>query len=472
MMNANERPRLLQAVAIVDHGTLALDPVELDPGIDVARGQGGATYPNKPPGATVPAVLAYSVQRAWCGVLDCAPTLRGLTLLARIFGALVPIVVLAGFASRRCGDDAYARLAVVLVVLATPLQAYAHVLFGHALAALALFVGTTWITDAIRDDAPRLAVRGGACAGAAVFVEYAAVFAALPIGIALVVHARRHGARTLLAAVGGALVPIVVLALYHELAFGSPFATGYHNVTDPGFAELHARGLLGLAVPRVGDVVEDLLSPWGGLLYFAPLVAIAPLAWKHADAHVRLQLAVLATMVLATLCITQAGGWRVGPRYAVAALPALAPALALVLRRNNESLLAWVLGLGLWSLVVNGLAANFFPQLVPTGNPLRDQLVPLVRDGLQPYSVIDGFGGRVPFAGLVPVIGALAMFVVAARGLVSHRRVIAAALVIASAIGLAAWSVPPAEDAAASLAAIESIWEPGGGRDPKVTPLR
>jgi hypothetical protein len=202
---------------------------------------------------------------------------------------------------------------------------------------------------------------------------------------------------------------------------------------------------------------------------------IAPLAWRDGDARVRLQLAVLATMVLATLCIGQTGGWRVGPRYAVAVLPALAPALALVLRRNGESLLAVVLGLGLWSLVVNGLAANLFPQLVPTGNPLRDQLVPLVRDGLQPYTVLDGFRGRVPFAALVPMLVALALFVLAARDVVPtalRRRVLAGAIVIASAIGVAAWSVPPAEDADASLAAIESIWEPGGVKDPKLTPLR
>ncbi|MBC8070145.1 MAG: hypothetical protein IAG13_17555, partial [Deltaproteobacteria bacterium] len=104
MMNANERPRLLQAVALVDHGTWALDPViagGIDPGVDVARApaeHGGGLYPNKPPGATVPAVLAYAIQRVWCAASGGVPSLAGLTLLARLFGALLPIVVLAELA--------------------------------------------------------------------------------------------------------------------------------------------------------------------------------------------------------------------------------------------------------------------------------------------------------------------------------------------------------------------------------------
>ncbi|HWB74107.1 MAG TPA: hypothetical protein VG755_04110 [Nannocystaceae bacterium] len=476
MMNANERPRLLQAVAIVDHGTLALDPVEIDPGIDVARGVGGATYPNKPPGATVPAVLAYSVQRAWCGLLDCTPTLRGLTLLARIFGAVLPVVLLVHFALRRLGDDAIARLAVLVLVVATPLWSYGHLLFSHALAALAMFVGVTKLGDAARDEDLRAAAIGGACAGATVVLEYVAVFAALPIAVWLL---RRR--RTLVAATIGALVPIALLALYHQHAFGSPWATSYHSTVDPLSAEQVAHGLLGLDVPKPAAVVEDLISPWGGLFYFAPLVVIAPLAWKlapHDDrTHVRLHLAVLATLVLATLCIDQAGGWRVGPRHVVLAMPALAPALALVLRQRSdrEGLLAIVLGLALWGLLVNGLAASWFPTLIPEGNPLRDQLLPLVVRGHQPYTVVDGWRGVVPLAGMLPIALAIGLGARAAREVIPpalRRRVAVGTLVVTAAIVIAAWSVPPSEEASPNLAAIESIWEPGNARASVVKPLR
>lgn len=484
MMNANERPRLLQAVAIVDHGTLALDPVMgLDPGIDVARGQGGATYPNKPPGATVPAVLAYSVQRAWCGMVDCTPTLRGLTLLARIIGAVLPVVLLAHVALRRLGDDGIARVAVLALVVATPLWSYGHLLFSHALAALAMFVGVAKIGDAIaaRDEDLRAAAIGGACAGATVVLEYVAVFAALPIAVWLVGAARRGRARTLGAALLGAMVPIVLLALYHQHAFGSPWATSYHSTVDPLSAEQVSHGLLGLDVPKPAAVVEDLISPWGGLFYFAPLVVIAPLAWKLAPkddrTHVRLQLAVLATMVLATLCIDQAGGWRVGPRHVVLAMPALAPALALVLRERSdrEGLLAIVLGLALWGLVINGLAANWFPALIPEGNPLRDQLGPLVVRDHQPYTVVDGWRGVVPLAGFLPIAIAIGLGARAARDVIPpalRRRVALGALFVTAAILIAAWSVPPSDEASPNLAAIESIWEPGNARAPVLKPLR
>src|SRR5204863_2607782 len=129
-----------------------------------------------------------------------------------------------------------------------------------------------------REDraALRHAVLGGACAGATVVLEYVAVFAALPIAVWLVGAARRGRTRTLVAALAGALVPITLLAIYQSHAFGSPWSTSYHHVVDPSSAELVSHGLLGLDVPQLDDVVEDLLSPWGGLLYFAPLVVLGP----------------------------------------------------------------------------------------------------------------------------------------------------------------------------------------------------
>jgi hypothetical protein len=57
--------------------------------------------------------------------------------------------------------------------------------------------------------------------------------------------------------------------------FGGPLETGYHHVVDPGFAEIHEHGLLGLSRPTAHSLYEHLLSPWGGLVYWAPLFALA-----------------------------------------------------------------------------------------------------------------------------------------------------------------------------------------------------
>ncbi len=490
LMNANERPRLLQAVAIVDHGTFALDPVVggdgvegIDPGIDVARAPaeaGGGLYPNKPPGAAVVAAFAYALQRAGCAVVGATPTLAGLTWLARLLGATVPTLLLAVSLARRSGDDAFARAATAMTIVATPLVAYAHVLFGHSLAALLLWWGVVRLHDALgrEVDDVRGAALAGALASSAVLVEYGAVIAALPIAWLVAVAWRTGRRRAAIAAIGGALGPMVLLAAYHAAVFGSPWSTGYHNVVDRGFAEIHGRGLLGLHWPRLGDVIEDLISPWGGLLYFAPLVLVVPLAWRGGTGWAlcgrRLQLLVLLAFVLLTLGLEQAGGWRVGPRYLVAALPMMAPALAAVLRERvrSEGALALVLGAAAFAVVVDGLAASLFPQLVPGGNPLRDQLVPLLLAGRVPYGPVPAWlGGTAPWA----VLAGLAAIAIAIAPTIAPTRrvaVFAGALVVAAVALAVAWVLPTAEDATQTQAGLMSIWEPGGERPPRRVPLR
>jgi len=409
--------------------------------------------------------------------------------MARVLGALLPTLVLAWFAARRLGDDAPARAAVTVVVLATPLASYAHVLFGHSLAALCLFVGATWVLDGLgasvspnawRGAGWRRAGAGGFVAALAVVVEYGAVVAALPLGV-YVLRGWRSGARAqAIAALGGALVPIAMLAAYQNAVHGSPFTTGYHDVLDPGFAEIHGRGLLGLTWPRAGDVLEDLFSPYGGLLYWAPAVAFVHLGLRGdapAFAFARAQAWIFAALLLLTLGLEQSGGWRVGPRYLVAALPAIIPALTLALRtiRRREVAAALFAGVALWSVVTNALAANWFPHLVPAGNPVRDQLVPLLRMELDPYSVLDGYSGHVAHAVWVPVVAAVAAVVYAVNSVVApdlRRRVWAAAVVVVAASSAAAWSVPPAEDAESSLAALAEIWEPAGSHAPHRVLLR
>jgi hypothetical protein len=364
------------------------------------------------------------------------------------------------------------------------------VLFGHSLAALCLFVGSTWILDAWRGPAVALALPragllraalGGLVAALAVVVEYGVVFAAVPLGIAAGFAWRRGVRMPVLVAVLGASVPMIALGLYHHAVYGSALSTGYHQALDAGFAEIHGRGLLGLTWPRAGDVFDDLLSPYGGLLYWAPVVAFVPLGWSRlaegaGRSFVRAHAWIFVAMLALTLGLEQAGGWRVGPRYLVAALPAIIPMLAVVLRTigTREVTAALLVGVVVWSVVVNALAANWFPHLIPTGNPLRDQLVPLVELGLQPYSVLDGFRGRVPGAGAFSVVVAMGLVVVVLRRVIApalRRSVAIAAAVVVVVAAIVAWSVPAAEDAESSLAGLAEIWEPDGPRSPRRVPL-
>ncbi len=468
-MNANERPRLLQAMAWVDEGTSSIDgPAArgIAAGIDVSRTRQGRLVPNKPPGTTVVAAGAYASARL---VRGDGLTLGEYTAWARLLGGSLPMALVLWLGAVRLRGPGVS-FALVAYALATPALAYARLLYGHQLAAALLFGGVVLLDRARRARAVSLAVAGGAIAGAAVGVEYLAAFAGLPIGVWLVRDAvRTRRLAVMLAALAGALVPIAALAGYHDAVFGSPWTTPYHAVVREGFAEIHGRGLLGLTWPTSKSLYEHLLSPWGGLLVWAPLSILAlvasakAVAAREADAFEVVSLAIVGWMIVLNVCLAQTGGWRVGPRYLVVALPFLLPGLvrvhASLQRRFVGPLVVALLG---WSMFVNFLAAGLFPHLVPEGNPLIDLLLPLWSEGLRPHGpwgrwALDACG-----------VGTLLAFVLATRPRTDAARtswvvgLVGAGVLVGA--GMALPGAPAAED---SLEAIRGIWEPGGTRPPK-----
>src|SRR6185503_7158556 len=163
----------------------------------------------------------------------------------------------------------------------------------------------------------------GALLAGAVVVEYPAALAGVVIGIYAVFIARRWQTVAWLAA--GAALPALALALYHGLEFGSPLALPYD------FSTQHNRSqgfFMGLGVPQPGALGNILFSPYRGLFFSAPWLALAvPGAvrlWRarRAEAVVCLAIALLFVWLNASLVDWQ-GGWAMGPRYLVPAIPFL-----------------------------------------------------------------------------------------------------------------------------------------------------
>jgi len=410
--NANELPRILQAMAHVDTDVWAIDGPggrRIRPGPDVSRSHvDGRIYPNKPPGTTMVIAVAYRLARA---VHGDDLTLRLLTWWARLLSGWLPTVVLAAFLVRRLAAQfsrGPALAAVAVYALATPAAAYAHLAYGHQLAAALLVIGAVLCVDAARSDPQddrrvvwAQAVGGGVLAGAAVTVEYGAVFAGLPLGVFLLWNARSRSTLPLmLGSLGGALVPVAWLGLYHRAVYGAVLSTGYHHVTNPDFAEKHGQGFLGLSLPTFEGFSTHVLDPGGGLLWWAPLVPLALYglfkACTHPDdpvrsfARVALATVVLYLVIVSGLSFT--GGWRVGPRYLVAVLPLFAWGWAEALGqiRNRPLWIALVYGLLVYALVVNALAANLWPHLDLTNvhHPVSEVLLPLWSEGVEPYGVL------------------------------------------------------------------------------------
>lgn len=480
-LNANERPRLLQGMAWVEEASSAIDGPSargLAPGIDVARAPsalGGRLYPNKPPGATVPAAAAYSALRLSQRVAGTEITLRRYTFAARLLGGWLPTMGLAVFGVlhlRRRFDLRPSLFAVVVLVLATPIASYGRLLFGHTLAACLLFVGTTRLIDAIKKGRSLHAAIFGGVAAMAVGVEYLAAFAAIPLGVWILLAVRDPSRRPAAAAsVAGALIPIGLLAFYQASVFGSMWATPYHFVVRDQFAAVHETGLLGLSLPTTTSMFEHGLSPWGGMAYWcAPLfVAALGWAWAHRNGELRgpefLAASTLGLFVLLNLGLIQTGGWRVGPRYLVVALPFMLSGLGFAWKAAAQQrlVLAAIVGVVGWSVGVNALAASLFPHVIPQGHPLADLLLPLAMGGYAAYGLGPWFA-----------LGAsLVLFVYVTRPMErSDWSVWGLGLAFAGLIGGASMSLPSSPTAEIDLVTIMKIWEPKGGiAPPTSTPL-
>jgi hypothetical protein len=493
LLDANERPRLLAGIALIEEGSVRVDgpwAEGLALGPDLSRADDGSLVPNKPPGGTVVAAFAWVLLRTSASVFAFEPTLRAYTILARLLGGLLPTLILVALlwrhertwaAARAHGSGvtaaaARARVdfAVVAWMLATPAWANAKLLFGHSLAACLLGVGVMTLIGkpGVRLSA-KAAALGGLLAGGAVLVEYTAVFAGPALAIWLLWRERGRPL-VIAAALGGALIPIALLAGYHDAVFGSPWLTPYHRAVDPGFAAVHARGLLGLQLPSGSSLFEHLLSPWGGLLVWAPLCLLGILGGLHAArtthdhgerARQILCAAVSGSLLLVLLGLEQGGGWRVGPRYFVLAMPLTVPGLVAAVRelgRPGRGLgLGLVVGLAGAALISNFLAANWFPHLLPHGNPLGDLLWPLVARGHVVH-------GAPPWLVASVAAGLWASVLIRLRLATGGGwSVWVGSLLLAGALS---WfqAVGPASDPAAKheLEVIERIWEGGGPAPP------
>ena len=386
--NANERPRLIQILALAEEGEFRIDGPSrrgLQVGPDVSRHPAtGVLYPNKPPGASIFALPAVGVSSA----LGENWTLSSLTWWARFFTAMLPSLALLGVflvsTPRQLLPGAF--FASLVLLFATPVASYSRLFYGHQLAGFFFAVGSVLVIRGFRLNTARICFLGGMGCGLAVTVEYGIAFAGVPLAAYAVWKGAQKSLAPLAWAIGGFLIPTVALLAYHNLAFGSPWETGYHHVINPEFIEKHGQGFLGLSTPRWESFYTHFIAPSSGLLPLAPAVILGVVGlWREARTgeyavEARIFLVAVGVMVLVGSSLRFDGGWRVGPRYLVSTLPVL-----LLGWRNwfhtTRGFLALGGGFALvsFSLILNHSLALLWPHLnvEPIAFPWRDIVVPL-----------------------------------------------------------------------------------------------
>ena len=341
----NQNSRFDMVRAIVEGGTASIDAYHENTN-DKAR-IGDSYYCDKAPGVSWMAVPPYAVARL---VLpradgDDVAEARFLAFAAHVstvwaigVPSAVSVVALALLLGA-IGVGERTRLAAAAAYgLGTLAFPYSTLLYGHQVAASFTLCAFALLVRARHAGGagPLLLAGVGALLGGAVVVEYPSALTAIVIAAYAATFVRPLHRLAWLAA--GAAVPCAALALYHAVVFGGPLALPYDFSTQKN----RSRGFfMGLGVPDGAVLWQILLSPYRGLFFSSPWLALSvPGAVRmararagalRAEAATCLAIALLHLWLNASLADWQ-GGWGTGPRYLVPAIPffaVLAAALAL-----------------------------------------------------------------------------------------------------------------------------------------------
>lgn len=273
-----------------------------------------------------------------------------------------------------------AGLATLLAFLGTTLFPYATVLQGHALVAAWLLLFFHASFPARGAPTPRGSLLAGVAASGALATEILAAPGLVVLGALSLLRHRDGAARRLLLIVAGALPGLVLLGMYQRAAFGSPFSFGYQYVALPFFQEKMGGGFFGIGPPDLRVAGSLLFGPYRGLFFACPVLlpAVAGLALLLRDERRRLE-ALGALLVLVVYVALNAGystwhgGWAIGPRHLVIAIPLLALGLPAALARWPRA----TCGLGALSVLFMLAATSVQPEVSEdVANPLFDHVLP------------------------------------------------------------------------------------------------
>lgn len=393
----NTASRLMLTYAVVDQGRLSIDGLEDQTG-DRAHYQ-GRYYSDKLPGYPFLAVVPDLVCRVVFGMpphplggpaLAHWPTDYWVTLATSGLSTALSALVLMGLARSLGCSERRAVLVALAYGLATPAYVYATLAYGHQASAFALLASFALIA---RPSVKRASLRvfsAGFLAAYAAVIELQVGPVSAILGFYLIgqclARARKFDAIVYFGL--GALIPTLGLLLYNMLAFGGPLDMGYFHHATAQFAKVHNKeNPLGLRSPDWSLVVPLLWGRYRGLLFYAPIVALALPGWIALTR--RRQFAVAVVSLLAALAVFAVnlsypewtGGWSTGPRLLVPLLPfAMIPVAALLAIGGRAG--RWIGGLAVLltlagavlMLLFQGVGARL-PQDV--ADPLVEVVLPL-----------------------------------------------------------------------------------------------
>jgi hypothetical protein len=382
-------------------------------------------FADKAPGLSFLATGPFAVMRAADRAASIDPDAREaqlakLYVLTLIFagGAGVATTLLLRRLAVFLGASARsAELVAFAYAFGTIAFPFSTVLFGHQLAAM-LLLGALVLALERRElgslATPRVLASLGALWSLALIVEYPTAFAIAPAGIATLAWlgdgARKDG-RAVLSELARALgwiaaggVPVLAVHVAFSFWAYGKFALPYVYVSEPYFRAHMSGGLLGIGLPKRIATVGTLVSPYRGILFLSPVLALSAVglgAWVASGkgrSALRVAVPTLAVYVL-FLCSYYAwdGGGSTGPRHILPALPLFMVGIAFFADRSRAAFLLTLALTVVSSAIMLANVAVLVQQ--PQGdvfamNPFYDIVLSKLAHGLVAINTQDAF---IPF---------------------------------------------------------------------------
>ncbi|HOX43127.1 MAG TPA: hypothetical protein PK668_06000 [Myxococcota bacterium] len=455
----NELTRLYLARAVVDDGALSIDgPVARHGRLTDMASHDGRLYSDKAPGIGLLGAPVYALVKACAGWDTAAVSNELLLRLLRLLLAGVPLALAALILQRllgRLGLGPGPRALIAwgygLGSLAFP---YGTLLYGHQAAAACLLGAWAALDRQRRDPRAGWPLLVGLLLGLSMLIEYTTLLLAAPLALHALLAFPRRGRDTLLA-LAGAVLPLGLLVAYQAACFGAPWATGYGALASPHYAEVHARGVLGLGAPSLGRLLAALFGTTRGLFFYAPwlalglaglvLGALRPRAGETRAGWLALSAGSLLYLVFASSLEPEAWGWSLGPRHLVPLLPFWALAVGRLWLEAAGATRFTVRALVPYSIATCVLPTVVFGGFPPDfSNPLADFVAPLVAHGCAAPGVASALGLD-PAWGLLPLglaLLGLGAWVIFSGGGSPGARLLAAALAAGLIVLAFTWTGP------------------------------
>ncbi len=397
----NTASRLMLTYAIVDRGTVVITGLDKQTG-DKARFH-GEYYSDKLPGFSLLAMVPYFIAKQTFGLPDHPLNQRAFRYWAADYwstlgtsGVLTAwTAALLVIAARELGCR---RSQVVLIGLAyglcTPAYVYATLAVGHQASAFALLSSFLLLWKQEPRRASLRIFASGVLAAYAAVIELQVGPVSAILGFYLLSQCIRRERRPDALAIFfvGALLPTVLLLIYNQLAFGSPWDMGYFHHDTREFAQVHkADNPLGLRKPDWSKLVPLLWGRYRGLTFYAPILFLSIPGWVALVVRRCWDMAIVSMLIVAAVIFVNlsypewTGGWSTGPRLLVPLLPfAMLPVAGLLAETSRiargATILAMVLALagGVEMVLFQGVSGRI-PQYVL--DPFRQAVWPLWTSG-------------------------------------------------------------------------------------------